>query len=166
MTANPLAAEIEWLLAQSDGLAFMRGRWIEVDRERLSRTLEQFEVIEQRAVTDGLTFGEAMRMLAGARIAADGAAGHADVDWSQTVAGPWLAETLAALRRPTGFVDMVNPSGEHSALSQTGAGLVCCQIGRACLGTHGARQDQPVLSCCCDEDEALVSRNRAFGCSA
>src|SRR3954452_13594396 len=37
------AAEIEWLLAQSDGLAFMRGRWIEVDRERLSRTLEQFE---------------------------------------------------------------------------------------------------------------------------
>jgi len=100
------AAEIEWLLAQSDGLAFMRGRWIEVDRERLSRTLEQFEVIEQRAVTDGLTFGEAMRMLAGARIAADGAAGHADVDWSQTVAGPWLAETLAALRRPDSvFVD-------------------------------------------------------------
>jgi non-specific serine/threonine protein kinase len=100
------AAEIEWLLAQSDGLAFMRGRWIEVDRERLSRTLEQFEAIEHRAVTDGLTFGEAMRMLAGARIAADGAAGHAAVDWSQTVAGPWLAETLAALRRPDGaFVD-------------------------------------------------------------
>src|SRR5215217_982738 len=100
------AAEIEWLLAQSDGLAFMRGRWIEVDRERLSRTLEQIEVIERRAVTEGLSFGEAMRMLAGARIAADGAAGHADVDWSQTVAGPWLAETLAALRRPDSvFVD-------------------------------------------------------------
>src|SRR5215218_3094313 len=94
------AAEIEWLLAQSDGLAFMRGRWIEVDQERLSRTLEQIEVIERRAVTEGLSFGEAMRMLAGARIAADGAAGHADVDWSQTVAGPWLADTLAALRRP------------------------------------------------------------------
>src|SRR4051812_45638651 len=84
----------------------MRGRWIEVDRERLSRTLEQFEVIERRAVTEGLSFGEAMRMLAGARIAADGATGHADVDWSQTVAGPWLAETLAALRRPdSAFVD-------------------------------------------------------------
>ena len=41
-----------------------------------------------------------MRMLAGARIAADGATGHADIDWSQTVAGPWLADTLAALRRP------------------------------------------------------------------
>src|SRR5215203_2935065 len=81
-------AEIEWLLAQSDGLAFMRGRWIEVDRERLSRTLEQIEAIEQRAVTEGLSFGEAMRMLAGARIAAGGATGHGDVDWSQTVAGP------------------------------------------------------------------------------
>src|SRR5215211_454134 len=100
------AAEIVWLLAQSDGLAFMRGRWIEVDRERLSRTLEQFEVIERRAVTEGLSFVEAMRMLAGARIAADGAAGHADADWGETMAGPWLAETLAALRRPDSvFVD-------------------------------------------------------------
>ena len=109
------AAEIERLLAQSDGLAFMRGKWVEVDRERLSRTLEQFEAIERRAVTDGLSFGEAMRMLAGAGIAADGAAGHADVDWSQTVAGPWLAETLAALRRPDGcrVSTPVDPFREH-----------------------------------------------------
>ena len=97
------AAEIKQLLAQSDGLAFIRGKWVEVDHERLSRTLEQFEAIERRAVTDGLSFGEAMRMLAGAGIAGDGAAGQADIDWSQTVAGPWLAETLAALRRPDGL---------------------------------------------------------------
>ncbi len=94
------AAEIERLLAQSDGLALIRGKWIEVDRERLSRTLEQLEAIERRAATDGLSFGEAMRMLAGAGIGGDGAAARADVDWSRTVAGPWLAETLAALRRP------------------------------------------------------------------
>jgi len=97
------AAEIKQLLAQSDGLAFFRGKWVEVDRERLSRTLEQFEAIEHRAVTDGLSFGEAMRMLAGAGIAGDGTAGPADIDWSQTVAGPWLAETLAALRHPEGI---------------------------------------------------------------
>src|SRR5256886_7716740 len=41
-----------------------------------------------------------MRMLAGAGLAGDGAAGQADVAWSETVAGPWLAETLAALRHP------------------------------------------------------------------
>jgi non-specific serine/threonine protein kinase len=97
------AAEIKRLLAHSDGLALIRGKWVEVDHERLSRTLEQFEAIERRAATDGLSFGEAMRMLAGAGIAGDETAGQADVAWSQTVAGPWLAETLAALRRPDGL---------------------------------------------------------------
>ena len=97
------AAEIKRLLAHSDGLALIRGKWVEVDHERLNRTLEQFEAIERRAATDGLSFGEAMRMLAGAGIAGDGVAGQEDVDWSQTVAGPWLAETLAALRRPDGL---------------------------------------------------------------
>ena len=50
------AAEIKKLLAQTDGLAFIRGKWVEVDRERLSRTLEQFEAIERRAASDGLSF--------------------------------------------------------------------------------------------------------------
>ena len=97
------AAEIKRLLARSDGLALIRGKWVEVDHERLSRTREQFEAIERRAATDGLSFGEAMRMLAGAGMAGDGTVGQADVAWSQTVAGPWLAETLAALRHPDGL---------------------------------------------------------------
>jgi superfamily II DNA or RNA helicase len=96
-------AEIKQLLAQSDGLVLVRGKWVEVDRERLSRTLEQFEQVEQRAASDGLSFGEAMRMLAGAGIAADDDAIAADIDWSQTVAGPWLTQTLAALRAPDGL---------------------------------------------------------------
>jgi non-specific serine/threonine protein kinase len=93
-------AEIKQLLAHSEGLAFIRGKWVEVDRERLSRTLEQFEAVERRAATDGLSFGEAMRMMSGAGLAGDEATSLADVDWSETVAGPWLADTLAALRRP------------------------------------------------------------------
>src|SRR5207302_5843367 len=32
-----------------------------------------------------------------------GATVKADIDWSQTVAGPWLAQTLAALRSPEGL---------------------------------------------------------------
>src|SRR5882672_6207607 len=99
---NLSAAEIRRLLAQSEGLALIRGKWVEVDHGRLSRALEQFEAIERRAATDGLSFSEAMRMLAGAGMTGDEAAGAADVDWSETVAGPWLAETLAALRRPDG----------------------------------------------------------------
>ncbi len=96
-------AEIKRLLAQADGLAFIRGKWVEIDRERLSRTIDQFEAIERRAAADGLSFGEAMRLLAGAGISGDAGVVQGDIDWSQTVAGPWLAQTLAELRRPAGL---------------------------------------------------------------
>ena len=95
------AAEIKRLLAQTEGLAFIRGKWVEIDPERLSRTLGQFEAIERRAAAEGLSFGEAMRLLAGAGISGE-ADGQADIDWSQAVAGPWLAQTLADLRHPDG----------------------------------------------------------------
>jgi non-specific serine/threonine protein kinase len=97
------SAEIKELLARSDGLALIRGRWVEVDRERLSRTLEHFQEVESAAADSGLTFAEAMRMLAGAGLASDGAAGRADADWAQVVAGPWLADTLKGLRSPEGL---------------------------------------------------------------
>ncbi|HEX6001420.1 MAG TPA: SNF2-related protein, partial [Hyphomicrobiaceae bacterium] len=97
-------AEVKRLLAQSEGLALVRGKWVEVDRDRLARTLETFEATERRATAEGLTFGEAMRMLAGAGVEGDGGiAGSAAAAWSQTVAGPWLAQTLAGLRRPEGL---------------------------------------------------------------
>jgi superfamily II DNA or RNA helicase len=97
------ATEIKRLLAHSDGLVLIRGKWVEIDHEGLRRALDKFEAIERRAASDGLSFGEAMRMLAGAGIAENDSGGQADVDWGQAVAGPWLAETLAALRRPDGL---------------------------------------------------------------
>jgi superfamily II DNA or RNA helicase len=97
------AAEIKQLLAHSDGLALIRGQWVEVDHERLRRTLDRFEAIERRAAVEGLPFAQAMRMLAGAGIAESDSGAQVDIDWSQTVAGPWLAETLAALRRRDGL---------------------------------------------------------------
>jgi superfamily II DNA or RNA helicase len=100
---NLSAAEIKGLLAQTDGLAFIRGKWVEIDHERLSRTLERFEAVERDAAAKGLSFGEAMRLLAGVGISGDTTAGPADVDWSQTIAGPWLAKTLEDLRRPGGL---------------------------------------------------------------
>src|SRR5260370_10852510 len=110
------AAEIKRLLAHSDGLVLIRGKWVEVDHERLRRTLDRFEAIEGRAAADGLSFGEAMRMLAGAGIAENDSGGHADIDWSQTVAGPWLSETLAALRRPEGLARIDPGSFLHGTL--------------------------------------------------
>src|ERR1035438_38192 len=68
------AGEIKELLAQSDGLALVRGRWVEIDREQLSRMIERFREAERTAAERGLGFAEAMRLLAGADVAPGAAA--------------------------------------------------------------------------------------------
>jgi superfamily II DNA or RNA helicase len=94
--------EISTLLAGSDGLVLVRGRWVEVDRDKLSGMLVRFRQAENAAAQGGFSFAEAMRMLAGAQVGPDDAP-SADPDWSSIVAGPWLAETLAGLRSPEGL---------------------------------------------------------------
>ena len=96
-------AEIKELLAKSDGLALVRGRWVEIDAERLKRMIEHFGKVEQTAGESGLSFAEAMRMLAGAEAAGDTISDTTGDDWSQVVAGRWLAETLKGLRSPEGL---------------------------------------------------------------
>ena len=95
------AADIEALLAGSDGLQLIRGHWIEVDRVRLKRMLERFQGIDAAASRGGLPFAEAMRLVAGATL--EDATDAADPDWSHLSAGPWLAETLRNLRQPEGM---------------------------------------------------------------
>src|SRR6266508_926663 len=93
------AAEIKKLLAASDGLHLVRGRWVEVNREKLARMLEGFRAVEQAAADGGLSFAEAMRLLSGANVTGNRVVDEAP-DWSRIVAGPWLAATLDGLRRP------------------------------------------------------------------
>ena len=100
LDGEPLTpAETQQLLAASNGLHLVRGRWVEVDRDRLGRMLDQFRAVESAAARGGLSFGEAMRMLAGAHVPGDIVAATAP-DWSSVAAGPWLAGTLAGLRDP------------------------------------------------------------------
>jgi hypothetical protein len=98
------AEEIRLLLRGSDGLQFLRGQWVEVDRAKLSQILERFRAVEAAAATGGLPFAVAMRLVAG--VAVDDGEGEGtapDTDWSEVTAGPWLAETLRGLRSPEGL---------------------------------------------------------------
>jgi superfamily II DNA or RNA helicase len=95
------AAEIRALLEGTEGLVLLRGQWVEIDQARLARTLERFEAAERLSRTKGLSFAEAMRMLADPA-ALPGATETAAREWSSVVAGPWLEATLAALRAPDG----------------------------------------------------------------
>jgi non-specific serine/threonine protein kinase len=97
------AAEIRELLAKSDGLALVRGRWVELDRDNLKQMLDRFGQAAKAARENGLTFAEAMRLVAGADVADTGMTDGEGANWAQVVAGPWLAETLQALRSPQGL---------------------------------------------------------------
>jgi non-specific serine/threonine protein kinase len=90
--------EIRALLAASEGLQWIRGQWVEVDRERLAQLIARFQGVEQ-AAADGLPFAEAMRLLAGVGLED----APVDPDWSEVVAGDWLAENLRGLRSPQGL---------------------------------------------------------------
>lgn len=92
--------EIANLLAGTDTLVLLRGNWVEIDRDRLERAMSQFREAEVLSARDGLTFADAMRLLAGTTTATDGTDPAVADDWSRVTAGAWLTETLKALRNP------------------------------------------------------------------
>ena len=110
------AAEVKGLLADSRGLVFIRGKWVEVDQARLQQTLTQFQQVERLASGQGLGFFDAMRLLAGASVAIGGKEVTASPEWAQVNAGPWLAETLAGLRGPQGLATVDAGADLHATL--------------------------------------------------
>ena len=92
--------QVKELLSNTNGLALIRGQWVEIDRTRLDRMMGHFREAERLAADGGLSFAQAMRMLAGAEVTRDEVSTGADPDWSRVVAGDWLADTLKGLRTP------------------------------------------------------------------
>lgn len=96
--------EQEWrqVMASQDGLAYVKGQWIEVDREKLSEALEHWKQVEAETAGQGISFIEGMRLLAGApaNLNADGSSESIDRQWSFVDAGKWLSDVIAGLRNP------------------------------------------------------------------
>ena len=93
--------ELQELLAAQEDLVFIKGQWVEVDREKLAEALAHWKKVEAKAGDDGLSFTEGMRLLAGAP--AD--LGRPDTPtndqpWAFVQAGPWLGSLLDELRAP------------------------------------------------------------------
>jgi SNF2 family DNA or RNA helicase len=95
-------AELQELLASMDGLVRIKGKWIEVDREKLAEALEHWHIVEQSVREEGLSFFEGMRLLAGASLERDASAAlpESTRDWTGLKAGPLLEATLRQLRSP------------------------------------------------------------------
>ncbi|WP_243156390.1 DEAD/DEAH box helicase [Clostridium sp. C8-1-8] len=54
--------ELKKLLLEEEGLTLIKGKWIEVDKIKLSQALEAYEKAENLSKKQGLTIAEAMRM--------------------------------------------------------------------------------------------------------
>ena len=116
--------EIAALTAAGEGLAFLRGQWVEVDGEKLRQALEQWRRVEAEAGEDGLSFMEGMRLLAGARRDLSGNDPTLEeTGWAFVEAGGRLRDMLAGLREPARLAAVQADSGLQATLrpyQQTG----------------------------------------------
>ena len=99
-------SDIRKLLAQTEGLALLKGKWIEVDHERLRKLLAQMENGEE-----DITLMEALRLEMGTA----GTDKTADVGTLVTN-GKWLSGLLQNLRNPGKIRKAAVPKTMHAML--------------------------------------------------
>lgn len=89
--------ELRALLAESSGLYLIKGKWIEVDKEKLEATLAAYQKARQLAKGGGYTFAEAMRLELNIR---ETLGVEDDEVVIEVTNGQWLNEMMAKLTRP------------------------------------------------------------------
>jgi len=99
----------EWdqLMTAEDGLVFLKGQWVEVDKDKLTQALEHWQTLEKEFGQDGISFVEGMRLLAGASADLSAPLNQkaqtkdiAEREWSFVHAGAGLSKLLNTLRHP------------------------------------------------------------------
>ncbi len=95
-------AELQSLWESTGGLVSLKGRWVEVDRDKLAEALRHWQKVEREASYGGVTFFEGMRLLSGASLPGDVAqtAATSAAEWTGISAGESLAATLHELQDP------------------------------------------------------------------
>ena len=96
-------AERQQLLAATDGLTLLRGKWVEVDQQKLNEALAQWKELQDEHA-DGISFLEGMRLLAGTQLQASESVDDETMQWSSVTSGAWLTEILQQIRDPHGIV--------------------------------------------------------------
>jgi len=95
------AAELDELLSAADGLVRIKGKWVEVDREKVAAALKHWRALERSGFGKGLTLLQGMRLLSGADLEGSGAAiDETAREWTSVIPGAWLEEVLGEMRDP------------------------------------------------------------------
>jgi len=101
------AKELAQLLSGGDGLMFLKGRWVEVDGQRLKEALEHWKSLQKQARNGDITFLEGMRLLAGASLDLKGQERHQqERPWVALQASAELARVLNSLRQPEQLAEL------------------------------------------------------------
>lgn len=101
---TPLTREdIELLLKQTEGLAYLKGKWVEVDHGRLEQLLTKMDEPEE-----GMTFLQALRGKPAEMLPED--------EGTVISNGKWLAELLQKLRKPETMRKVRVPASVHAQL--------------------------------------------------
>ncbi|MCF7974707.1 MAG: DEAD/DEAH box helicase [Phycisphaerae bacterium] len=116
--------EVRRILAESEGLAFLKGKWVEVDRDRLAQTLHAYEQAHTLMQAGQLTLREAMRLqLGGHQMTAT----QTDAD-TEVSHGQWLQSVMDKLRHPEQIHRVSLPANFGAKLrpyQQTGLNWLC-----------------------------------------
>jgi non-specific serine/threonine protein kinase len=102
-------SELQKILGSSDGLVLLRGKWVEVDRDKLGEALKHWKQVERQARDGGLSFFEGMRLLAGIGPGSEAGKPEATREWAGISAGKDVDALLRELREPQAGRDAVPP---------------------------------------------------------
>jgi non-specific serine/threonine protein kinase len=103
LEGEPLTeSELQSILQSTSGLTLLKGKWVEVDKEKLQQVLEHWKKVQSAAGPDGLPLLEGLRLLSGFQPgkAIEAEAGTARADWSSVIAGRQLKKLLDEMQRP------------------------------------------------------------------
>jgi superfamily II DNA or RNA helicase len=139
LEGEPLSQrELQDLFDSQGPLVSLKGRWVEVDREKLSAALRHWKHVERDARGGGLSFFEGMRLLSGVSMPGDASAPPATTaEWTGVAPGKMLADALHQLRSfaaddgvgPPGLETRLRPyqqAGVRWLRFLTGLGLGAC----------------------------------------
>ncbi len=102
--------EARRLLNETEGLAFLKNKWVAVDPEKLRQTLELFEKANDLNPEEGIRLGDALRLA----LNPEKLLGAAAQNLSGISHGDWLDSVLSRLQQPV-KLEPVKPSGTFAA---------------------------------------------------
>ena len=102
--------EARRLLNESEGLAFIKGKWVEVDTQKLKKTLEAYEKAQELMKEGNLSLKDAMHM----QLNLTKNLGIQDDDTVEVSNGEWLTQVIERLHKPE-LIDSVSTGVDFKA---------------------------------------------------